>query len=536
MHSDNKTLHQEQGPGIPPSSQIVFWFLFLTLLGIWPALTNGQPFFYADTTAYVRGADLAISKALGSRFATDWAKDQRRIIKPQSPEAVAELPTSFGTERKASQRVVLAGRSIVYGALLYFGEVTHGLWLAIVVQSLIATYLIFLLTVRVLLLKFSDFVICSTVLSLASQLPFFASFLMPDVFAGFLILAWALLAAGWDRLNRFERAVIIGIVLFAVLVHTTHLIVLFALTILTAGYALFVERAKWINIRRLTAIAAACVLIALLWEVAFSFAVTRAFGSPPVRPPFIMAKLVSMLGPSAVSKVCASHDFVVCRFQDRFPLDDQLFLWSEDESTGVFSVADVQTKRALSDEQTRFALAIIPPNLGHVAAGVCFDGLRQLTHIGLSEYFYNSSALAFYGDRLPSPHFERMRATLAARSEAYVVFGRTILCAVAIVAAIITLLLLAGLLTPGTVQCANDRESQEIWRVATYILLAGILLNAFVCGGASGVNARYESRVIWLIQLSLITGIAVMKPHWKVALPWRQRSRTLLTCRPEKSF
>src|SRR5580692_10246851 len=112
----------------PATSWIVLSFLVVTLLGIWPALTNGQPFFYADTTAYVRGADLAISKVLGSRFLTDWATDQRRIIEPQTSVSAPDLPRPSADERKSARRVVLAGRSIIYGALLYFGEVLGGMW------------------------------------------------------------------------------------------------------------------------------------------------------------------------------------------------------------------------------------------------------------------------------------------------------------------------------------------------------------------------------------------------------------------------
>src|SRR5271157_5338698 len=118
---------------LPVTSRIVSWFVVVTILGIWPALTNRQPFFFADTTAYVRGADLAISKTLGSRFATDWAKDQRRIIEPQTTVPTSESPAD---KQKSARRVVLAGRSIVYGALLYFGEVLGGMWFSIILQSL----------------------------------------------------------------------------------------------------------------------------------------------------------------------------------------------------------------------------------------------------------------------------------------------------------------------------------------------------------------------------------------------------------------
>jgi hypothetical protein len=497
---------------LPVKSQIVFWFLVVTLLGIWPALTNGQPFFYADTTAYVRGADLAISKVLGSRFATDWATDQRRIIKPQSSLPAPERPAPSAAERKSARRVVLVGRSIVYGTLLYFGEVLGGMWFSIIIQSLIAAYLLFLFIVRTLGLDFRPFLISCFVLYIVSPLPFFMSFLMPDVFAGFLILGFAILATSWDRLSHVERAITGAVMLFAVLSHTTHFILLLGLTFMTLGYVTLVDRSKWINIRWFTATVAACIAIAVLWEFAFYFGVTQAFGSPPVRPPFVTAKLVSMLGESAVSKVCGSYAFVVCRFQDRFPVSTDAFLWSPDERTGIFSVVDVQTKRLLDDEQLRFALAIIPPNLGHFVAEVFLDALRQLVSIGLSDFFCGSSGLDFYRDRLPPDHFERMTSTFAARSDGYVVFGRRVQYVSAAIGAIITALLLGLLSRPRKVHGANEKEQERMWCEATYIQLAGITLNAIICGGFSTVEPRYQARVIWLIQLSLITGIALF---WK---------------------
>jgi hypothetical protein len=508
--------------GLPVTSRIVFWFVVVTVLGIWPALTNGQPFFYLDTPAYVRGADLAISKALGSRFATDWAKDQRRIIAPQTSASTPESPVA---EQKSGGRVVLAGRSIIYGALLYFGAVLGGMWFSIIIQSLIAAYLIFVFIVRTLGLDFRYFLITCAVLFIASPLPFFASFLMPDVFAGFLVLGFAILATSWDRLSHVERAITSAILLLAVLAHTTHLGLLLGLTAITVGYVVILaDRSQWIHIRRLIAVVAACVIIAVLWEVTFSLAVSRAFGSPPIRPPFVTAKLLSLLGTPAVSKVCVSNAFVVCRFQDRCPVDSDLFLWSEDERTGLFSVVDVQTKRLLDDQQLRFALAIIPPNLGHLVAGVSLDALRQLTHIDLLEYSYSSSDLDFFRNRLPSHHFARMTSTLAARSDGYAVFGRKVLYVTAVIGAIITALLLCVGVRPRTDRTADGIERERTWRAATCILLAGIMLNAVICGGLSAVSDRYQARVIWLIQLALITGICVMEPHRRIALFWKRKA------------
>jgi hypothetical protein len=505
-------------PSLPPFGALVFYFLVITFLGIWPALTNGQPFFYPDTTAYVRGADLAISKGLGDRFSTDWDKDPRRIIFPKSATPASDQTAA--AERKSARRVVLAGRSIIYGALLYLGAVIGGMWFSIIMQSLSAACLIFVFVVRTLGLDFRHFLISCAFLFTASPLPFFASFLMPDVFAGFLILAFAILATSWHRLSRVELVFLSAVLLFAVLAHFTHLLLLISLTALTAGYVwVRADRSPLVTIRGLIALASACVVLAVLWEVTFSFAVNRAFGSPPIRPPFIMAKLVSLVGEPAVARVCVDHDFVVCRFQSRFPIDNDSFLWSEDERAGVFSVVDVPTKRLLCDEQLRFALAIVPPNLGRIVSGELLDALRQLDHIGLSDYAYSPAELNFFRDRLPSRDFDWMLSTVAARSDAYETFGRTVLFVTGIAAAVITTLLLLGVRSWRTAQGAIGLEQRRIWCAATCLQLAGIILNAMICGAFSAVHDRYESRVIWLIQLSAVTGIFVMSrtggtPGW----------------------
>ena len=464
----------------PPAVRVrAFWFAVLTVLGIWPALTNGQPFFYADTTAYVRGADLAISKALGSRFATDWAKDQRRAIETQT-SAGSEL--SFPGQKPA-RRVVLAGRSIIYGALLYLGALTGGMWFSIIVQSLVAVYLVFLLMVRTLRLGFRHFLAGCGVLLLTSPLPFCVSFLMPDVFAGFLILGFAILATSWDRLSNTERTITGAVLFFAVLSHTTHVILLIGLTALTAAYAGLIDRSEWPRIRGLAATSAACVLVAVVWEAAFSFGVNRALGTPPVRPPFVTAKLVEMLGQSAVTQVCVSKQFAVCQFRERLPVDYETF----------------------------------PRNLGRFASGIFHGASRQLTVFGLGEYWYGAQGLEFFKKRLPAPDFERMASSLAASWRGYVVFGGTVLYLTAALGAAAIAALLRGARRPTSVSEEGGTRREDAWRAATYIQLVGILVNAVICGGFGSVNNRYEARVVWLIQLSSFAGVCVMWPHWKVA-------------------
>jgi hypothetical protein len=498
---------------IPATHRVVVAFAFLTIFGIWPALTNGQPFFYADTSAYIRGADLAISKALSARFATDWAKDPRRSINAPNEEHSSHAEDNAP---KPAQHAVLAGRSIVYGVLLYLGEISHGMWLSILVQSLIANFLIFVFVIRTLGLSFRHFLVCSVVICVVSPLAFFNSYLMPDVFAGFLILGFALLAIGWQRLKLFERVAVSAVILVAVLVHFSHLILLFALTTLTLGYVVLAQHSWRKAIRPVATVAAICIAVGILWEATFSFAVGRAVGSPPIRPPFIMAKLVSMLGQPAVAKVCESKHFAVCDFLGRFPIDGKTFLWSLDEHIGVFNISDVQTKRLLSDEQVRFALAIVPPNVGRVVVGISRDTLRQLAHINLDEYAYTPLGLQFYRERMPNPDFATMADSLAARSDIYQIFGREFLNVTAMVAAIfVTLLLGAVVCGPAAPDDAKDFERN--WSTTTWILLVGVVLNAAICGGFSDINNRYEARVIWLVQLSCMSGVCALAQPTQIA-------------------
>jgi hypothetical protein len=501
-------------PSPPAANRIILWGGLLAIFGIWPALTNGQPFFYMDTTAYVRGADVAISKVLGARFATDWAKDPRRMIGPQSVLAVRDAATG---EPKAPQRFVSAGRSIVYGALLYLGEIFRGMWFSVVIQSLLAVYLIFVLTVKTLGLEFRSFLVTCVALFLFSSLPFFASFLMPDILSGFLILGIAILTTSWDRLTSFDRAMLGGVLSFAVLAHTSHLALLVGLTAAVIGYVALADRSQWARVRGLATICLACVAIFILWDLAFSLGVSRAFGMPPVRPPFLMGKLVSKLDEPALAKACASNDFVVCRYQDRLPADDEWFIWSEDQRKGIYGAADLPTKQAIFAEQFRFALAVVPPNLGHFVSAISQDVLQQLAHIGLDEFSYPQNDFAFYEERVPNTEFRVLTSTVAARSQVYFILGRTVLYPVAVLSAVLVALLLSGALRPTAVGDSNELARWKTWRAVTGILLGGVVLNAIICGGLSHLHDRYEARVIWLIPLSLVTGIYVSKPNWSVA-------------------
>src|SRR5690348_9283667 len=98
--------------------------LALLVASTWVALFNGQPLFHPDTSAYVRGPDFAVVYLFGNNFATSWTQERtlegkkgnHTITKKQKAPEV-RLNSPFDNS-------VLNGRSIYYGALLYFAHIT----------------------------------------------------------------------------------------------------------------------------------------------------------------------------------------------------------------------------------------------------------------------------------------------------------------------------------------------------------------------------------------------------------------------------
>ena len=64
---------------------------------MWPALYNGQPFFFPDTTAYIRAPDAALQKLTG--LSSPWAQieDDGSAANAQAPPGEVPAPPSVSS-------------------------------------------------------------------------------------------------------------------------------------------------------------------------------------------------------------------------------------------------------------------------------------------------------------------------------------------------------------------------------------------------------------------------------------------------------
>jgi hypothetical protein len=452
---------------------------------LWPALVNRQPVFHPDTTACIRGADAAIEKLTG--LSTAWSRSPPRAAAASSAE-----PPSLDPHRSLSsieEKSVLAGRSVYYGTLLYLGHVAGGFWLSVAIQAL-AVALALALTLRACRLPVWPGLAVTLAVAALTSAAWYASFLMPDIFAGLAVLGCSVSIAAGAGQDRISRALWLGLLTFSLLSHSTH--VLLAASLL--GFGLVARAAGWLDARPsgLAPIVVA-LLAAIAGDAVFDRAVERFVGAPPIRPPFLMARTIDD-GPGAryLRATCPHSVFVVCRFVDRLPIGSEQFLWERDPAAGVFAATDPDTRRALSAEQYRFALAVLAYDPWGQARASLRNALIQAGWIGASSFEYGEAQKRTFAAKLPAEHASRAR-----RSAAWT--GRMPIRWMSGLSYVSTGVGL-GYLAYAWVRARrmSPRSGLVALRIAALAAL-GILVNAAICGVLSTPAVRYQARVTWLL-------------------------------------
>ena len=197
--------------------------LTIALLMCWAALWNGQAFFYPDTPTYLRGAEMGASRLLGPAALKPWLPaPQADTAQGASGPVASQPPKRMKPLTSIEDKVVLAGRSVYYGALVYAGYLAGNMWLTVAVQALVVAYVLQLLMGRLWGFGSRRTIVVAAALSLLTPLGVYTGFLMPDVFAPLAILCIGTLAVYWQQLGRGHRWMLALILLFGLCAHASH--------------------------------------------------------------------------------------------------------------------------------------------------------------------------------------------------------------------------------------------------------------------------------------------------------------------------
>lgn len=429
---------------------------------MWPAIWNGFPLVFFDTSGYVT-----------------------RVLEMQ----------------------LLSGRSMFYGFFLWLTSL--GWWWfmgSALAQSLCTVWVIdLMLRCHDLAKGPSTTVATCVLLTLTTGISWFTSQLMPDALVPLVVLAMWLLGFCWHRLGWGERAGLCLIAVLGMLSHMSCLALAIGLAIVAVAARLVVRLlGSPLPVRLLpplSVVAAALLLMPLL-----HFVLVGQAAYTPGGPVYIFGRLVQDGFPQRwLAEHCPVEGVKLCDLQDRIPYNGDEFLWGEKsafrqigEWTGA---ADAELGFLNRECLKSYPLAIAWASLR--AAG------RQLFMVRTGDQLdeIHNETRRVFSQVLPRQVGESFNAARQQQGQ----------LTKALIGAVNTLHVpVAWLALPGLVAAAGwgyRRGRHDLAGLAIFTLLA-LLGNAFICGALSNPHDRYQSRIAWLAPL--IAGMAAAS--W-----WRQR-------------
>ena len=421
--------------------------LIAALMLLWPAVLNGYPLLFGDTGVYlVDGIEHHVS----------WP------------------------------------RPMFYGLFMLPLHLKLTMWPVVIAQAVIAATVL-LGTMRGFLPRVSAWALVPVifVLAVGTSLPWFVSQLMPDVFAGLLVLALAALLLLPPGLGRVGQGLAL---LFSAGCITMHLSLLpISLAVIVTLWVCRLVTRRSLGVGEVARGVAVPALAALVLIGTNALLIGQPSMSPYGKIFLLNRILVDGPGDRALQRECPRPDWTLCAFKDEIPtiVDEDDMLWGKDaviNRAGGYKVVAPQ------------AWPIIMAAVRAEPWTVLSTALRNTSEQFVA--FRTGDALlrpSIFNDGIWSSVFspEEQARYRASRQYRGLELVPSWLQVINVSVGAASLVLIAA----GAVRALRRQE-------ATGGLLAAVMMallaNAFVAGALSGVFDRYQSRFIWLAPFALM--------------------------------
>jgi hypothetical protein len=376
-------------------------------------------------------------------------------------------------------------RSTVYGLFLV-ALAWADFWPAVAVQAALTVWVIALL-LRAHGLGGRPLVLLITVtfLSVATTLPWIASILLTDIFAGLGVLALYLMVLCARTLARWERSALVVLVAFSAATHNATLAVLLALM----AVAVIVALLRGLAVPRDgLGRGVAALLIGAVLLVSANLAVA---GRLAWTPGGVALSFGRMLQDGIVARFLAEHcpdpRFRLCAHRDELPSDADVFLWGESvfDRLGRFE--------GLGEEMRTIVLESIAAYPVRQIEAAAQAAVRQLVKVRTGEGVLDS----IWHTHWTIEHFtpSALAAMRAARQQKgeldFAVINR-----LHVPVALVSMVLLAAMIVP-----ALRRPCWADLGVLAAAAAVAVLANAAVCGVLANPHDRYGARMAWIATL-----------------------------------
>ena len=410
----------------------------------WPALVNGYPIVFSDTKGL---AEMALEPTMG------WDKPW------------------------------------VYGPLILLFHWSRSLWGVVAAQTLIVSAVLWLVGQVAGRITAWRHIAIMAVLAAATAAPWFASFVMPDIFAPLCVLSLYLLAWGRPALSIPVRIAVALLAAIAIASHLAHLV-------LAAGCLAVV---LLLRPRRLLACAAPLAL-ALAWLLGSNLVGNGVLAISPYGSVFALARLQAD-GPAAdyLHSVCPQAGYRLCAWSSQVPMDSDQFLWHPDGP--IWGGESGPT--LVAPEASRIVSATLRYEPVEALEAAARNTLRQLFMVSLGDtltpLYLDSTVGLLLRTYFPPEELARFEHSDQVNDR---------LAAVAAPLAPVRLALLAlGAAGAILVIPLYWRRRPALSGLAA-LTLVGLLANAASTGALSGPHDRYQARIAWLVVLPPLLALA----------------------------
>jgi len=401
---------------------------------------------------------------------------------------------------------LVPARSTTYGLLLAAGWPLD-FWPVVILQAAVAVWVIGLV-LRVHRFNLNPIGLLAIIAALAvtTSLPWLASILLTDIFAGLAVLAFHALVWHGDRIGPRERVGLVVFIAFAVSTHSATYAVLLALSL--AALLLSLINTKLIA-RGAAANAAMAMVLGAAMLLAGNFVVAKRVAWTPGGYGIAFGR---MLQDGIVTRYlndhCPDPRLRLCPYRNELPLDADTFLWGH-------SVFDQLGRFAgLDDEMRTIVLGSLRDYPAMQLKAALVATAKQLVSVGTGEGVVTTiwHSYGIIGRYTPSV-VPAMRAARQQHGEIGFAAINAVHEPVAWAAmALLPMIVLLGLWSA---------DFGDLARLAATSALA-LLANAAVCGIISNPHDRYGSRIVW------IAAFAVALAAWRAFALARERWRPMI--------
>ena len=514
----------------------VFCVLLASAILLLQSILWGRPFVFGDTPFYwAWGGD--ILEAL-----------QRPWPRPGQPWSPGRSlhGWGFGTHDATPADLRfnltwLTARSAYYAAPFHLLVRAGGLWLVASLQALTGAWVV-KVTVRAVAPASSGLIYIGVVAALAAttSLGFETAYMMPDLFGGLAVLAAAVLLVYRDGIGRTARLGLIGLIIWAVLVHAENGLNVAAAALI--GWIWYWRAGvDWRAAIGRAAPIAIALAIGLVMAAGGRMILGAAFGRPVHMAPFAAGRVLADGGAQRyLRQTCPHVRLEACDLANRQPVYIEYYLWVypleglppahiPDRAKYTLAQFDRLQLRHVTDaeadhrerfvaEQTRLVLGALQTDGLHQVREALINGSVAFINFGVDRNF-DSLPMIIRGGRTLLR--EQTASILPGGVECARPEGQA--CGYYDLAWVAPLEYAAALVSFVFLGVCSLHSAAAPTRELAHFLvltLGLVLANAVLCGAISGPYSRYQARVEWLIPLGALLLVA----------QWAERAALARSC------